>query len=319
MMQRLSIIVFQIFFLTASCFLSAQEQTNDFPVLKGPYLGQKPPGELPEKFANEILSSGGIEFAPAFTPDGKELFFTRLNFRERTCLILTMKEENGIWTAPDTAPFSGEYEDSEPFISPDGKKLFFASTRPTGPDDEDQDANIWYVEHTDSGWSEPVNVGSPVNTEGDERHPSVTENGNLYFHSRDNGDISMSRLVDGKYSEPEKLSGSINTDEHVEVEPYISPNEGYIIFYSAGRNDRIAATDRLGDLYISFRREDGTWTKAIVMTQPVNSTGEENWPWVSGDGKHLFFTSNRDNSSPLPAIYWMRADVIETLKPDAMK
>ena len=80
-------------------------QQDNFPVLQGPYLGQKPPGLTPEIFAPGIISTEHEEFKAVFSPDGKELYYQL--WGAPFPVILMMKEENGVWTKPQVAPFSG--------------------------------------------------------------------------------------------------------------------------------------------------------------------------------------------------------------------
>ena len=94
------------------------------------------------------------------------------------------------------------------------------------------------------------------------------------------------------------------------------------------------------DLFISFRKETGTWTKAKNMGEKINSSAHEYCPTISPDGKYFFFTSNRTihkNYSETPLtyeeklrilnspgngqgdIYWVDAKIIEQLKPKELK
>ena len=73
----------------------------DFPVLKGPYLGQKPPGMIPEIFAPGIISSTEfIEFKGSFSPDGKEYYFYKHALPEFISTLYFTRVENGVWTEP---------------------------------------------------------------------------------------------------------------------------------------------------------------------------------------------------------------------------
>jgi hypothetical protein len=122
--------------------------------------------------------------------------------------IMFMAELDGRWTAPMMVPFSGEYNDHAPVFSPDGKRLYFASSRPGG---NDKGKNLWYVEKTESGWSEPIHMGYPPNFEDSgASQPSFTEDGTVYFIGSFEGmtwnvGIYRSRFVDGKYLPPEPL------------------------------------------------------------------------------------------------------------------
>jgi hypothetical protein len=107
----------------------AQEKSNDFPVLKGPYLGQAPPASDPKLFAPDIVSSANGDDkhgSIAFMPDGREIYW---NMRGK---IWMTKLLNDRWTEPEIASFceDGLYMYDNPFITPDGQKMFFTSTRP---------------------------------------------------------------------------------------------------------------------------------------------------------------------------------------------
>src|SRR5690606_838185 len=109
-------------------------------------------------------------------------------------------------------------------ISPDGKYLFFTGcNRPEGLGSCDI-----YVSKLENGeWSEPYNLGAPINTKGWESQPSISADGNtLYFVSNRQGgqggyDIWKSTLMsNGKWSEPQNLGPQINTP-YDESAPFI--------------------------------------------------------------------------------------------------
>jgi hypothetical protein len=144
---------------------------------------------------------------------------------------------------------------------------------------------------TDSGWSAPRNLGPPVNSDRDEYYVSLTTEETIYFASDRVGgygsfDIYRSRLVDGCYSEPENLGASVNT-KYLEHDPFISPDESYILFTSVDRPGGFGT----GDLYISFHRKDDTWTKAKNLGKVFNTSGYDYCPMVSPDGEYFFFFS----------------------------
>jgi hypothetical protein len=205
---------------------------------------------------------------------------------------------DGHWTVPAVAPFSGIYKDFNPFISPDGLKLFFVSNRPVAGR-PGRDTDIWFAEKKGAGWSDPVNIGEPVNTAGWELGCSVSANGNLYFSAiRDNGgaDIYFAAYENGKYAAPVKLDSAINTLAN-EGDPFIAPDESYLIFSSLGRADALhgggADSYPRSDLYISYKK-DGGWTPAQHLEHGINSPAEESNPYVSPISKLLFFTSERN-------------------------
>ena len=155
--------------VTLVLILSACSRQSGFPVLKGPYLGQKPPGDVPELFAPQIFKTSVIDYTPTLSPNGNEIYWAVLFFDGTAGVILFIKRINDNWTEPQVASFSGQYSDGGPCFSPDGTKLFFHSNRPISGQGEPKDFDIWFVERTESGWSEPINAGRMVNTEKLER------------------------------------------------------------------------------------------------------------------------------------------------------
>ena len=311
---------------------------DDFPVLKRPYLGQKPPGMMPEIFAPGIISTGYDERIAAFTPDGKELYYALWGAPHG--VILHTREVNGRWTKPEIAPFSGQYE-GDFTMSSDGKRIVFSSNSPfVGTGKPQDDYYSWIVERTESVWGKPKPFGPLINSsESFTGYPTIADNGNLYFYSARSGgkgddDIWMSRFVDGNHDEPENLGESINTDD-LDLDPFIAPDESYIIFARLDKERKGNA-----DLYISFMKDNGTWAQAKNMGEKINSDGWEFCPTVSPDKKYLFFTSDRRlykpySETPLSYkrkleildspgngsddIYWVDAKIIEDLKPIKLK
>jgi Tol biopolymer transport system component len=242
-------------------------------------------------FAEGVISTAEYESHSQFTPDGKVLYFVKSTPNFSFWTIALSRLENGKWSAPEVAPFSGQYSDADPFITPDGSRLFFISNRPA-PGKTGRDLDIWVMEKTDTGWSEPRNPGPPVNSPGNEWFPTATNDGTLYFGSdREGGkgrtDIYRCPMIDRKYSGAENLGENINSP-FGEFEPYIAPDESYLIFAAAGRQDGKGQFD----LYLSHRRE-GAWTKAVNLGDKINTAATEFAPKVSPDGKTFFFTSTR--------------------------
>lgn len=257
---------------------------------KDPYASGQPLNE-PTIFGEGIISGGDFDSHPAFSPDGKALYFVRSTPAFNLWTILVSRFANGRWSTPEVTSFSGQYSDADPFITPDGSRFYFISNRPvTGKSKPDLD--IWVMEKTAAGWSEPKNVGAPINSSGSEWFPSVASNGTIYFGSdREGGkgrtDIYRSRLVDGKYTEAENLGDAINSQFN-EFEPLIAPDEGFLIFMAGGRQDGRGGFD----LYISYNR-NGEWTKPANLGDKINSSGNEYSPTISPDGKYFFWTSTR--------------------------
>jgi len=327
----LTIIVF--LFLLVSC-----SGKSGFPVLKGPYLGQKPPGNVPELFAPGLLSVGGDEANITFTPDGMECCYTlwtpgwysECPFQQK--FIFYSRMENGRWTEPQEFPFNPDRKEIYPFFSPDGKRLYFCSG-------DIGSQRTMFVEKSNEEWCDPKEVSLQAFG-----FISVSSNGNLYFNAEDpeiegplNVFIYKSCYKNGQYLSPEKLSNAIN-DEAC-FRPYIAPDESYIIFDREKSKNNTGNEDE-EDLYISFRDKNGEWTKAKNMGPGINTKYRDKRAFVSFDGKYLFFASSRIEKKEFPKdamnlselkqlmrvpadgcehIYWVDAKVIEYLKPDHLK
>ena len=246
----------------------------------------------PTIFAEGVISTRDYESSITFSPDGNVAYFVKstpdLSFR----VILLSRLEKGKWTTPEVAPFSGEYSDTDPCFSPDGTKLYFASRRPVQGTTPKADHDLWVVEKTSTGWSEPRHLNAPVNTESQELSPSVTADGTLYFSSSRAGgkgaaDIYRSKLIDGNYSAPENAGDAINTPGP-ELQVFVTPDDNILVFAALGRQDGQGSAD----LYLS-KRTDGTWSKAINLGNKINSRGVDSAPRISSDRRYLFWTSTR--------------------------
>lgn len=280
-----------IYLLLILCYFGLNTFAQKVAQAKHPYASGNPMSE-PTIFGEGVISAGDFDSHPAFTPDGKTLYFLRGTPNFNFWTILVSHFERGTWRAPEVAPFSGQYADADPFITPDGIRFYFISNRPVAGKQK-QDLDIWVMEKTASGWNEPKNLGAPVNSEGSEWYPTITRDGTLYFGSDRAGgkgrtDLYRSRFVNGKYAEPENLGDAINTQFN-EFEPYIAPVENFLIFMGGGRPDGRGGFD----LYISYNRQ-GAWTKPINLGDQINSSGNECSPTISPDGKYFFWTSTRN-------------------------
>jgi len=328
--------------VTASCSqtidgVGSSAPAASWPELRGPYLGQEPPGPEPKIFAPGVVSTGLATRDIAMTPDGNELYFS-VTLGAKTMIMVTL-QINGIWTEPEVAPFSGRYLDIEPSISADGQRFFFLSTRPQ-PGQEEKPGwvyqDIWVMDREDDGWGEPYNLGPPVNSDAPEYFPSVTSDGTLYFTREGADQVSAtyrSRFVDGGYTEPELLPPQVNCGTN-RFNVFVAPDETFAIVPNVGREDSLGGVD----YYVVFRSEDDTWSEPVNMGPAINQPAGREWSAsVSPDGKYLFFMSSRADEkldvamtgrsitellelSTQPGlgssdIWWVSADVIEELRP----
>ena len=232
----------------------------------------------------------------SFSPDGNLLSFTRhgteLSHSNRR--IYFSEKANGKWSKPSLATFSGYYFDRGSSFSPDGKKIFFGSNRP-GNGVFDKDYDIWFSEKEKNGnWSEPKRLDNAINSdEYNEGHPYVAKSGNLYFVRYKRGietDIYISKWINGKYQNPEKLNSLINT-EGPESHCYIDPEERFLILGITNRDGGMGA----GDIYISYNTK-GKWTDPINIGNKVNTDSYE-YSAKPGPNDRLYFTRARFGKS----------------------
>jgi hypothetical protein len=326
--------------VTGLIFSCTSKQETGFPVLTDPYLGQKPPGNIPEVFAPGIVSTGLYTRDIAMSPDGKELYFC-ISDPTATAVFVTKLIE-GRWTEPIIAPGKGFF-DFEPHISPDGKKFFFLSNRPPAgkaPKTGWYYQNIWMMDKTDAGWSEPQLVEKLAGTDKYSFFPSVTNGNVLYFTG--NSETGKSRIFRSGFQnkifeEPEMVPLNI-PDNGILFNAFISPDEDYLITCALN----IDSTNTDQDYYISFKSSDGKWSNLIRFGSDINAPGDNgSSAFVSRDGKYLFFNSSRIDSTrskiksgssikdilstkSIPgygstSIYWVDAKIIEELKLNVSK
>ncbi len=316
----------------------AQEVSSRFNLLRGPYLGQEPPGATPRVFAPGLISTGLHTSDISVSRPGDEIYFGVSDIS--LSAIFETRIENGRWTEPVIASFSGQgFLDSEPHLSPDGQKLFFLSDRPLaggGRRTGWSGRRIWTSTRTAKGWSEPQPLPGPVAKDGRERFPSVTEDGTLYFTwSRSKGParIYRSELEGRRYREPVPVP--LDVPENAELfNAFVSPDEDYLITCGL----KVDPGNLEEDYFVSFRSSDGRWSRLIRLGPEINAPGDRaSSAYVSPDGRYLFFGSSRmDPNRPAfksgttlrnvfiskstpgfgsSAIYWVSAKVIEDMRP----
>ncbi len=266
----------------------SQDKTSE---LNSPYLGQKPPGLIPEPFAPGIVTTEYYEYSGVFTPDIKEFYFIRNGGKHEESTFVVFQNKNNKWHESIISPRVGQ-----PYISPDGKTMYLGKK---------------YMERNGSGWSEIKDL-SPIFKDMLVMRLTASSKGTYFFDEFKadmTGSIYYSRLINGKHEKPKLLSKKIN--KGASFHPFIAPDESYIIFDSK-RKDGFGSSD----LYISYRQKDGSWSEAINLGNKINTKAWEASASVTPDGKYLFFNRNMgSNSYENIDIFWVDAQFIETLRP----
>jgi hypothetical protein len=277
--------------------MTVNAQSSGPPDLAGPYLGQKPPGPTPELFAPGIVSTCNQHGSAYFSPDGREVYFSR--YMPRPSVIMYMREENGRWTPPRVV-----CEGLTPGLAPDGRTVLFSTW------------DLWRMFKTATGWTAPENLGPAINFQKRQDAPCAAADGTLWFGSMfgNRDGIYRAAFRDGAYGKPERLEYGISSG-YADFSPCIAPDESFLIFASTRPGYGVT------DLFVSFKTSDGSWTAPANMGPTINTGAKEAYPFVSFDGKYLFFMSNRVselNRYPIPDgpgnVYWVDARILEKYK-----
>jgi hypothetical protein len=228
-MNTLKSILFVAVLLFKSIIPFCQTTSKEFPILKGPYLGQTPPADVPIKFLPNLFIN--THSSPIFSPNGKQVYWRSLDQKS----ILYMEEKSGIWSKPKPVSFSSPfYKQDVPFFSSDGKRLYFITTKSQRFYQLWSNEAIWYVEKENDNWSTPIQVSEELNKIYTHWQFSVASNGNIYLSGKENERwyIFKSVFKDGSYSKPFKViqPQSLAKGESVYLFPFIAPDESYLIF-----------------------------------------------------------------------------------------
>ncbi|HUW92742.1 MAG TPA: OmpA family protein [Bacteroidales bacterium] len=145
---------------------------------------------VPADYVNSEFEDG----TPSFSPDFSEVYFTRCEAGKREdkgCVIMYSEREGTQWSDPKKLSILADsLVAAHPSISADGLTLYFVSDMPGGMGGKDIYRSVRTSASGD--WPRPENMGSDINTRGNELFPYVREDGTLYFAS--DGQIGMGGL-----------------------------------------------------------------------------------------------------------------------------
>ena len=242
----------------------------------------------PELLGEGTVSTDQDEFGAMPDKDWTTLYFNRSIPAHYHYVMYVSHLENGKWSVAETLPFSGEYRDSDPVLSLDGRTLYFVSDRPAEGLEPNR-FHAWSADRIATGWTNLHPLRGPVNEKGNTEFVSFAASGNLYFTSDRSGssfDVYRSRLVNGQYQPAESLGPAVN-DGRYTIEAHVAPDESFILLGSFAR-------DSLGnaDLYVTYN-ENGVWSKPVNFGASINTKARDYSPRISSDGKYLLFSSER--------------------------
>ncbi len=188
------------------------------------------------------------------------------------------------------------YPDYVPLISSDESVLIFTSRRegstggfydPVGEFYED----IYISHKVDGQWAPPENMGEPINTDFHDACVSLSADGQQLFIYKTNkeltgGDIYVSKFIDGKWNNPEKLSSEVNSKNGLETSVSLSPDES-TLYFSSSRKGGYGGKD----IYRIKKIPNGEWSLALNLGPAINTAYDEDAPFIHPDGKTLYFCS----------------------------
>ncbi len=211
-------------------------------------------------------------------------------------------------------------------FSPDGQLLYFMGAHPVEAGAARTDLNPWVSRRVDGAWAVAEPLPTPLNTGANEVYSSMVADGSLYFSSNRPGSLAQvgtdlyraQRLADGTFGDPVHVGPPIS-GTHGVGDTFVAPDESYLILSSRGLGGNGA-----GDLFVSFRLDDGGWGAPLHLGPDVNSEFHEYCPTVTPDGRYLFFSRRRSEpaDSGWPGVvqgdvFWVDASVIERLRQNA--
>ncbi|HAP59261.1 MAG TPA: hypothetical protein DCR93_07065, partial [Cytophagales bacterium] len=239
-----------------------------------------------------VISSELPEFATTVSPDGRELFFNRTAEDRSSMRIYRASWNEGGWAQPTALPFTqGDYVDVDPFLSHDGNRLYFSSNRPSARGESV--FNHWYVDRVDSGWSDPLLVEAPLNSDSAEIYITMTKSGTAYFRTARWGSRDLTRVPfqNGSYQEAERLVFTQQGDSVYANNPAISSQEDFLV----GMSFMPEHSDP--DLFITWNTGQD-WTELQNLGPKVNTPYTEFAAGLSKDDRTLYFTSERPGMVP---------------------
>ncbi|MEX0891065.1 MAG: hypothetical protein WEB88_02765 [Gemmatimonadota bacterium] len=219
------------------------------------------------------------------------LLLTRSSPDWRRHVLVATEQEGEGWAAPQALPFSGgTWNDRGAAFAPGDSLLVFSSDRPLPGDSAGGDWNLWSVARTADGWAEPAPLA--INSDSVDFHPSISDDGTLYFSSRRTGgmggaDIWRAARGAAGWQEPANLGGGIN-GEWDEGSVFVAPDGSWLL---------VSVTERPGglgseDLWLAERSGNG-WDELRNPGAPLNSFAAEYGATLETGGAALWFTSHR--------------------------
>ncbi len=181
-----------------------------------------------------------------------------------------------------------------PIISLDGKTLFFTRQFHEGNTGRFKNQDIWVATMGNKDWQKPTNIGSPINTDENNAVSMVSPNAKtLYLLNvyKPDGTFKRGLSTSKRTKEGWSFPAEVKIEDYSNASSYtefsIAPNRK-VLLMSIKKNDTLGDKD----LYVSFLKEDGTWSKPVNMGKDINTLFGEAAPFVAADNRTLYFSSD---------------------------
>jgi hypothetical protein len=265
-----------------------------------------------------MVNSEYPDFSPVLSVDGNALYFTSRRIRPDSLnfgvldivsglpyedVYVSYKDREGNWQPAEVVPLkkeNAEYQLAVVNVSADGQTLVLYK------DDGGGDGNLYQSTLVGEVWSEPVLMGSDINSKSWETHGALTADGNtFYFVSDRKGGFGgrdiyrVVRLPDGQWSKAQNLGNMVNT-QFEEDGVFIHPNGRTMIFASTGHNSMGGF-----DIFVTELQEDGTWTSPKNYGFPLNSPDDDVFFITTADGTRGYFSSDKIEGFGEKDIYYV--------------
>jgi len=263
-----------------------------------------------------VINNEFPDFSPVLSVDGNALFYTSRRIRPDSSNLNTIdliagipfeniyvsyKDRQGNWQAPELLNINpkGAGHLAPVNVSADGQTLFIYR-------DDGGDGNIYESVLVGELWSDPVLMGSDINTKAWETHGAMSADGTtFYFISDRKGGFGgrdiyrVVRLPNGSWSKAQNLGNMINTP-YDEDGVFIHPNGRTIYFGSVGHNSMGGF-----DIFTSELQEDGTWSYPKNLGYPLNTVDDNVFFITTADGRRGYFSSDQFGGYGEKDIYFV--------------
>lgn len=254
-----------------------------------------PPSDTVQRWAPAGISSDMFEAYATFDPRSGALYFVRASKAFSGWRIMMSSCEQGQWQAPVEPDFAGRGVEADPYVTPDGRELYFISTRTTGSD-KSADFDIWHSDRLPSGeWAPPQRLPAPVNSPAAEWFPRPGRDGWLYFGSNRPGGVGKNDIWRAKKTgranwTVENLGPNVNTPGD-EYEPLPSPDGKWLLIEA-------------GDGYYRSDRTKNGWSKRYRLGSQINGNGSEVGATFSPSGRSVLFSRDTGESKSGEFFVW---------------